>query len=239
MSSPRLILTRLVVTACLAIAGAPALAQVPPTDLPPLPDAPAPLVLAPASVEAPAVMRPPAVAAPGSCIPGHCSHRSFLARARCKRHLQEVFMGFPEEFERPPLGAMMHGVNAAQVRKGEASAMTLYSYDFATSTARLNERGQDKLAAIGAKLPLTFHPLLIQRSGDRALDEQRREAVIQSLASGPFPVPPERVVVGRFSTRGLRGDEALLLHQGALYRTEQAGPPVATGTTSSSPAGQP
>ncbi len=243
MPLPRLIIVRLAVPACLAIAGVEARAQAP-TDLPALPEAPAPFVVSPGPGPGFAPFPPlsPEVApssAPVGCTPGHCSHRSFLARSRCKRHLQEAFLGFPEEFERPPLGARMHEVNTAQVRKGEASALTLYSYDFVAGTARLKPRGQDRLAEIGARMPFTFQPVLIQRSGEPGLDEKRRESVLESLALSPFPIPPERVVVGRAPTRALRGDEALILHQGALYRTEQAGPRVSTGTTSSSPANQP
>lgn len=241
MTSPRPIFSRWIVPACLAVAGAGAHATAQePVDLPALPDAPA-LVMtpAPAFVAPEAVAPPPVVAGAPTCTPGHCSHRSILARRRCKRHLQEVFLGFPEEFERPPLGAMLHDVNVAQVRKGEAAALTLRAYDFTAGSASLNTRGTDRLAAIASRLPVTFAPVIIERSGDMALDAKRREMVLDALADGAFPIPNQRVVIGPSPSHGLRGDEAVILHQGLLFRTETFGPPVATGTTSSAPAGIP
>lgn len=226
MSPPRIVLARLVLPACLAVAGGESRGQAP-TDPPPLPDVPA--APAPAPAEPPAVGARPAPA----CTPGRCVHRGPLARRRCKRHLQEAFLGFPEEFERPPLGAVMHAVNAVQVDRGEAAGMVFYQFDFVSGTTRLNVRGIDKLGAIAARLPATFHPVIVERTGLPALDDRRRAVVLEALASGPFPVPAERVVVGPPIARGLRGEEAAIIHEGSLIRIQQAGPPV--GSTVDSP----
>ena len=209
-----------------ALVGAEARAQVP-TDLP-----------VPIEESAPIVPRPAIATAPASsCTPGHCTHRAPLARWRCKRHLQEAFLGFPEEFERPPLGTLMHAANAAQVGNGEAAAMVLRQFDFEPGKAQPNLRGRDHLDRIAAMLPASFHPVVIERSGKPELDEARKKAIVALLNSGPFPVPPERVIVRSDLTRGLRGDEAIVIHEGMLLRAAQGGPPVGVGATSSSSAG--
>lgn len=201
-----------------------------PTDLPALPEAPG-AVTAPNS---PPPMLAPAGAPATTCTPGHCKHRTALGRKRCKRHLQEAFIGFPEEFERPPLGAALYAANNVQVVNGQAAAMVLHQFDFEPDGARLNLRGQDKLGAIAAKLPSSFHAVVVERSGIAKLDEQRRAAILTALNSGPFPVPPQRVVVGPAIARGMSGDEAALIHEVMLLRTAQGGPPVGIGTAPSS-----
>ena len=135
-----------------------------------------------------------------------------------------MLLGFPEEFERPPLGAMVYAVNREQVRNGEAAAMVLYQYDFEAGTPRLNVRGQNKLATIAARLPIAFDPVIVEQTGDVALDNARRSAVFDSLAVGPFTIPIERVVVSQPIARGLRGEDAMLIHDGSLTRIRQAGP---------------
>ena len=231
MASPQIIFARVVLPASLAIVCGEARAQAP-TDLPPLPDAPITALSPVPTIELPPV-------ATSHCTPGHCTHTTFFSKRRCKRHWQEAFLGFPEEFERPALGALMHAANEAQVRNGEAAAMTLYAFDFVSGTDQLNARGIDKLGEIASRLPMTFHPMIIERSRDAKLDDKRRMAVLEVLATNAFPVPPERVIVGRPIAHGLRGDEAVVIHEGSLYRTMQGGPPVGVDTDASASAGQP
>jgi hypothetical protein len=209
-----------------ALIGAAACAQEP-IDLPPLPEAPP-------AASGPVAPAPPKVR--GGCTPGHCTHRLAIARRRCKRHLQEVFLGYPEEFERPPLGAMVHAANAVAVGNAEAAALTLRPFDFKSGTARLNRRGKDKLREIEARLPISFAPVIVERSEDDALDQSRRSAVFTALGDGPFPIPAERVVVGPSISRGVSGDEGLIIHGTELRRTELTGPRIGIGVAPSLPA---
>jgi hypothetical protein len=224
----------LAVTATLI--GAAALAQEP-IELPPLPvmpaDAAAPIE--PLAPQAQVAERPPP-GVRGSCTPGHCTHRLAISRRRCKRHLQEVFIGYPEEFERPPLGAMMHAANAVAVGNAEAASMILRPFDFHQGTARLNLRGGDKLRKIGRRLPTSFAPVIVERSRNAALDQSRRSAVLAALGDGPFPVPPERVVIAPSISQGVSGEEGLIIHGTELNRTEMAGPRIGLGVTPSLPA---
>lgn len=231
-----------------ACAGSVARAQTP-IGLPPLPGENPPALAASASPmpqgEGTGSATPPmTVSSPhpgartGGCTPGHCSHRLAIAKRRCKRHLQELFLGYPEEFERPPLGAMMYAVNRQAVRNAEEASLALRAYDFEPGTDRLNRRGRDKLAEISAKLPVTFGPVIVERSRDDAIDDARRSTVLSALKAGSFPIPPERVVVGAPASPGLRGPEAELIYDTLLQNTSMAGPPVGTGVAPSNPSGQ-
>ncbi len=171
------------------------------------------------------------------CTPGHCVHRGHLARLRCKRHLQDAFIGYPDEFVRPPLGARLHAVNRAQVSNGEAALMVLREYDFEPGTTILNARGRDRLSVIAANLPRTFYPLIIERTLEEpGLDARRRNAVLATLAGGRFAVPPQRVLIGPSPGWGLPGDDAELLNLGRLERTS-AGGPMLMNAVSGSPTG--
>src|SRR5437868_5473079 len=131
MSSPaRVLVAGVIAATSLATGEGEARAQAP-VELPALPDAPAGIApVTPPPVVAPPVLLSPAGPQPAPCTPGHCTHRGLLARKRCKRHLQEVFLGFPEEFERPALGALLHASYRVQVSNAEAASMVLYQYDF-------------------------------------------------------------------------------------------------------------
>lgn len=220
-------LLRMVFAGAATMIGTAATAQEP-IDLPPLPDAP-PAASGPVA--------PTSSKVGGGCTPGHCTHRLAIARRRCKRHLQEVFLGYPEEFERPPLGAMMHAANAVAVGNAEAASMTLRPFDFKSGTARLNRQGNDKLREIESRLPISFAPVIIERSRDDALDQTRRSAVLAALSEGPFPIPPERVLIGPSISRGVSGEEGLIIHGTELRRTELTGPRIGTGVAPSLPAG--
>ncbi len=214
----------------IACAGAAAKAQAP-DDLPPLPGDDAPAVKASPIPPIAATMPQPATRS--GCTPGHCTHRLAIARRRCRRHLQDIFLGYPEEFERPTLGARLYAISKQEVRNGEEASLTLREFDFESGSARLNRRGRDKLNAISTKLPTTFGPVIVERSTNNAIDDARRSTVLTALKSGSFPIPPERVIVGAPSPSGVNGPEAELIYDTLRLNTSQAGPPVGSGVDSS------
>lgn len=177
---------------------------------------------APVSVE----KRPATWATPPTCGTG----RRPGWWQRCKARMQNLFLGYPEEFEPPPFGESVRMHNQTQVANGEAARMVFYDFDFISGGEGLNLRGRDKLAQVAHLLPQTFYPIIVQRTpGWPELAESRRTAVLHELARGPFPVPPERVVIGPSIAIGLSGVEAEIVNQNMLQNTQNMGPPV-TGT---------
>jgi len=173
--------------------------------LPPRPEA----IVAPGA----SAVAPPSVQAascPPTGRPGLFNRRS--RHAERKRHLQETFLGYPEEFNEWPLGQPLYAHGRTMVANGAAARLILNHYDFVGDTTELNYRGRDKLESIAAQLPASFAPVIIERTPWAPRVEQaRRLAILSKLAEGPFPVPAERVVIGPGIAGGLRGREAILV----------------------------
>ena len=132
--------------------------------------------------------------------------------AACKRHWQEHFLGYMEEFNEWPLGAALYAHERTQVANGRVGRLTFYDYDFVNDTATLNVKGRQKLARVSVELPRCFSPVLIEQTvRSPGLDEARRQSLLTELAQGPFPVPLERVIVGPPVSTGLSGREAIIL----------------------------
>jgi hypothetical protein len=189
---------------------------------PPVPQAVVPVApsigletVAPAMADVP-------VGAPGapSCTCGdrHGFARWRWHRTQCKRHLQEHFLGYPEEFNEWPLGYALHTHARTQIQNAQTGNLVFYHYDFVDGTSQLNLRGQDKLAKLGLYLPTTFSPVVVERTPKEAgLDESRRLALVSALGQGSFPVPGERIVIGPpFATNGLSGLEPLAIYGNEL-----------------------
>lgn len=145
-------------------------------------------------------------------------------RWKKRREHQEKWLGYPEEFNEWPLGYALYGNMIPQVANAAAVRMAFYDYDFVPGTAQLTVRGRDKLVAIAAALPTSFAPVHIERTPyEPGLAERRQAAIVEELAAGRFPVPPERVVIGPRPTQGLRGEEAVFINTNQLNQTQQGG----------------
>ena len=212
------------ISAGLVVLAAPVAAQeAPPPPLPPTSyAAPAPASTSPSaglSVAAP-------VSAPPACTCGnkHGVSRWWWHRTRCKRDLQECAIGYPEEFNEWPLGQALYAQGRTQVDNGIAARMVFYDYDFEQGSGKLNLKGRDKLNDVIARLPTTFFPVIIERTPQTpALEVARQTTVLEELAKGPFPVPPQRVVVGRPISNGLSGQESPLIYANLLGQTAARG----------------
>jgi hypothetical protein len=181
---------------------------------PPAPPAVVP-VAQPISLE----MVAPGMAGTPAGVPGvptcSCGDRRGFSRWRwhrtqCKRHLQEHFLGYPEEFNEWPLGYAVYAQARTQIQNAQTGHLVFYHYDFEDGTSQLNLRGQDKLAKLGMYLPTTFAPIVVERTPKEAgLDESRRITLVRALGQGSFPVPGERIVIGPSISNGISGIEAL------------------------------
>jgi hypothetical protein len=195
----------------------------PPVPPPVMPAAP------PISLEAAA----PAVAGSPVGIPGtpscSCGDRRGFSRWRwhrtqCKRHLQEHFLGYPEEFNEWPLGYAVYANARTQISNAQAGHLVFYHYDFEDGTSRLNLRGQDKLARLGMYLPTSFSPVVVERTPKEAgLDESRRLALVTALGRGSFPVPEERIVIGPSFASDISGIEALPIYSNQVRSIASGG----------------
>ena len=153
---------------------------------------------------------PPPSAGACTCGNRHGLNRWRWHRTQCKRRMQEKLVGFAEEFNEWPLGAALYAHARTQVANGQAARMVFYDCDFVQGTAQLNLRGRDKLAAVGATLPTTFFPVVVERTPTvPGLDNSRRTTLLAQLAQGSFPVPAERVVIGPTIAYGMTGYEAV------------------------------
>jgi hypothetical protein len=102
--------------------------------------------------------------------------------------------------------------------------MVFYEYDFEKDSVRLNLKGQDKFKVVAAQLPTNFFPIIIERTPRTpGLDLARQAAFVEELGRGPFPVPPQRILVGPPIATGLSGQEALIVHGNQVGQAESGG----------------
>ena len=173
----------------------------------------------------------PAIVAPPEPAGGHCScgtrrglSRLRWHRTRCKRHLQDKLLGYPEEFNEWALGSSLYAHGRTQVANGLAARMVFHHNDFVDGTPRLNDRGREKLAEVAATLPTVGFPVLVEGTPKSpGLDQERRLTLLAEFGRGPFPVPAERVVVGPRIAHGLDGLESQLIYQRQLQGLGQGG----------------
>ena len=169
---------------------------------------------------------------------------------RCAAKLQDCFIGYPSEFQAPPLGYYVYYYGRTQVANGDASRMVLYHYDFEPGSDRLNLRGKRQLAKIIDLLPKTFAAVVIETTPELPLlDEARRTAIVNGVLAAGFPLPPERVVAGFPLAVGTTGPEAELIYRNflnsaagggrSLPGTSQAGASPPLGATGPAAGGAP
>lgn len=134
-----------------------------------------------------------------------------------------------------PHGDAVNSTFSIQVQNGQAARTVLYQYDFFRANASLNQRGYLELLEIAERVSQTPYPLVIQMSGDAALDAARRETVIEHLARLPFEIPDERVVIDIPRVAGLDGIDAVLAHEGLLQLSAYGSGGTSGGSSSVAP----
>ena len=155
--------------------------------------------------------------------PKHVEHKR---RSPIWRRLQGRLYGYPEEFVPRPLGAAVYDHGLAMTANAAAARLTLYDFDFDAGSDQLSPRGAEQLGRLVPQMLASPFPLLIERTLDPSLAARRRENVAIRLAQGPYPLPPDRVVVGTPIATGLSGINAQIIAGNALGRFQQYGPPI-------------
>lgn len=164
---------------------------------------------------------PPAAANRGPAA-HHSAEISWWSRVKYRLHA--CFLGFPEEFEAPPLGASVYAFGRTQVANAEAARLVLYRADFIEGSGTLSPRGRDQLAKIAQLLPRSFCPLIIEPTlCAPELDQARLLEVVNELGRCGFAIPAQRVVIGSPPAVGLSGVEAGLIYNNLLNQTLSGG----------------
>lgn len=141
-----------------------------------------------------------------------------------KARQQATHWGYPEEFERPPVGSALRWNLEAQMANGRPSRMTLFHYDFLPDSDQLNARGRRELVRISTCLPAGTCPILIEPTpGYADLDEARRQTVWRELAGGAFPIPIDRVIAGRPQVRPLDDADSQNIEQNRMTLSRSRG----------------
>jgi len=143
------------------------------------------------------------------------------------RRKQARMLGYPEDFVPRPLGASVYDHGRAMVSNGDAARLVLFHYDFVVGSDRLNPRGFGQLMKHAAKIAEGPHPLIIEPTPDQpGLAERRRLAVLNLVASWPFPIAPDRIIVAAPRSNGLPGIDAQIINGNGMERTREYGPPI-------------
>jgi hypothetical protein len=155
---------------------------------------------------------PGAPDAPASPAAPVCTRRGRLHRMfhHTAHTLQDDFIGYPETFVEPPLGAYVNRQFAVQVSKADPHRFTVYRSDFLPGTDRFSPIGASRFNLMYARLAGWSGPILVEWTPDRPeLAESRRQAVLATLAAAGQPMPAERVLIGPSPYPGAMGVEAI------------------------------
>jgi len=223
----RLIWTGSVLLASLGPAALPGWAQ---DHLPPTPRGDTPAILS----ESDGLSEP----AGSVMLPAHAPLENPICDTECEPHQtrfqqwkeqhrakwRDKMWGYPEEFVRPPLGASVQNFRDQQKLNGRLARMALYEYDFIPGTAELKPRGRDHLARIAEWIPQTPGEISIEptREGTE-LDEARRQAVFQELATLPCGLAMVNIRTARRRHPGLDAPSGLLINQNRMQQTRVRG----------------
>jgi hypothetical protein len=169
--------------------------------------------------------------APGDATAPVCTRQGRLHRMlhHTARHtadtLQDDFIGYPENFIEPPLGAYVNRQFAVQVSKADAHRFSVYNSDFLPETDRFSPIGASRFNLMYGRLPAWSGPIFVEWTPDQPeLAESRRRAILATLASAGRPIPAERVVIGPSPYPGAMGVESIAIYNNTLNRTFLAAP---------------
>ena len=107
----------------------------------------------------------------------------------------------------PPAGTYMCQWNNAEIDRAARDQFVVYRYEWQRDKSELNSFGEKHLPLIAERFACAPYPVVVEPSGDSRLDESRRNAIAQAIATHGVDVPADRVVLGRSEAEGLQGVE--------------------------------
>ena len=129
----------------------------------------------------------------------------------------DKFVGYPDTFIEPPLGYYANEQFSVQVAKANTHRFTFYRSDFLPGTCQFSPAGASRFNIMTARVPAWMGPITVEWTpDDPALAEQRRAAVVQTMAQGWLAGPGrsgrDRAVAVPWS-RGSRGRQQFREHR--------------------------
>jgi hypothetical protein len=148
---------------------------------------------------------------PGAPAAPVCTRRGPLHRMfhHSAHTLQDDFIGYPDTFVEPPLGAYINRQFAVQVSKADTHRFTVYQTDFLPGTDRFSPIGASRFNLMYNRLAGWSGPIFVEWTPDQPeLAESRRRAILATLSAAGQPMPAERVLIGPSPYPGAMGVDA-------------------------------
>jgi hypothetical protein len=122
----------------------------------------------------------------------------------------------PKDAIPAPPGTYVCQWTAAEASRAEADKFVFYQYEWQRDQAQFGPFGERHVSQVSARLSCVPYPVVIETSGDAALDESRRLTMLHSLSCTGLNVPPQRVVVGHGEAEPLYSQEAPAIASGVF-----------------------
>jgi uncharacterized membrane protein YgcG len=116
------------------------------------------------------------------------------------------------------------------MQRAAADNFVVYQYEWTES--KPSPFGTRHLAELAKCLATSRHPIVVEPSGNAELDEKRRLAVVDALASCGTEITPDRVIFREPEAEGLPGYEAVQVG-GHLVFSQQSNSTGGSGIRSS------
>ena len=169
-----------------------------------------------------------------------CTRRGRLHRLfhHSAHTIQDKFVGYPENFVEPPLGAYVNEQFAVQVAKADAHRFTLYRSDFLPGTSQFSPVGASRYNIMATRMSAWPGPIRIEWTPERPeLAQARRQAIVETLIKSGQPIVADRVVVAPSPYPGAMGVEAMNNFNNTIARTQLAAPSFALPPTETAASG--
>jgi hypothetical protein len=169
-----------------------------------------------------------------------CSRRGRLHRLfhHSAHTLEDKFIGYPENFVEPPLGAYVNEQFAVQVAKADAHRFTLYRSDFLPGTSQFSPVGASRYNIMASRMPAWPGPIRIEWTPEQPdLARARRQAIVETLVKAGQPIVADRVVIAPSPYPGAIGIEAMNNFNNTIARTQLAAPGFALTPTETAASG--
>jgi hypothetical protein len=171
------------------------------------------------------ILRWASAAAVAGIIPAQAQAQGPIRRmiAQTCDHAHEKFIGYPEYFAVPPLGASLYGTLGLMRARADGHRFALYRSDVAGATASLTPAGAQRLGLLASRLPGWPGPVVIEWTPEApALAEARRATILAALHGSGIPIGADRVAIGPSPYPGLLGTDAANNYDTMIIRGTEA-----------------